>query len=126
MLLVCCCRVCDGEVGAEAAVAARVCALTAEIAAAVARTVGPGGGADDGGPFAAVVPGEAVTLTALWFCDAIVRDSLRRSACSRTTTTTAYRIGGDGDDDGRGARRVVDVVLDFLVPRSRRGSVSGS
>lgn len=67
MLLACCCWDCDCDKGTAAAVAlaARVCALAAEIAVAVVRTVELGSGADDWGPFAAVVPG-VVTLTALW------------------------------------------------------------
>lgn len=83
MLLACCCCCdccwgcdCDGWVPG-----ARVCAFAAEMVAALVRTVVAGDGADvDGGPFAVVVvivvvadviPGE-VTLTAPWFCDAIV------------------------------------------------------
>lgn len=40
------------------------------------------------------------------------------------TSTPLFIVDGDGDDDDCGARRfVVVVVVDFLVPRSRHGSV---
>lgn len=70
LLACCCCWDCDCD-GEATAVAANVCTLAAEIAAAIMEPVGS---ADDGGPFAVVVPG-GVTLTALWLCDAIARDS---------------------------------------------------